>query len=81
MTVKDIVKQIYESGNLVKGGEEANAVHQAFIDVYGSEFKPVTKESVIRYGRQIENKLYAHKNNGGINRIIPHVRGVIRKLK
>lgn len=81
MTVKDIVKQICDAGNLVKGGEEANAVHQAFTSVYGSEFKPVTKESIIRYGRQIENKLYTHNEHGVVNRTIPHVREVIRKLK
>jgi len=75
MVVKDVIKQICEAGRFTKGSPEAEAVHQAFTRVYGSEFKP------IRYGRQIENKLYSHPDHGVVNRAIPHVREVIRNLK
>lgn len=81
MTVKDVVKQICDAGRFTKGSPEAEAVHSAFTGVYGSEFKPITKESTIRYGRQIESKLYSHSDHGVVNRAIPHVREVIRNLK
>ena len=81
MVVKDVIKKICESGRFIKGSPEAEAVHQAFTGVYVSEFKPITKESTIRYGRQIENKLYSNHEHGVINRAMPHVRAVIRNLK
>jgi hypothetical protein len=81
MVVKDVIKQICEAGRFTKGSPEAEAVHQAFTGVYGSEFKPITKESTVRYGRKIENKLYSNHEHGVVSRAMPHVRDVIRNLK
>jgi hypothetical protein len=80
MVVKDVIKQICEAGGFVRGSREADAVHHAVTSVYGSEYRPVTKDSTIRYGRQIEKNLYSH-DSVTANRAVKHVREVIRNLK
>lgn len=78
MTVKDVVKQICDAGRFTKGSPEAKAVHNAFIGVYGSEYHIIND---LRHSKQVENKLYSHPDHSVVNRIMPHVRDVIRKLK
>lgn len=80
MVVKDVIKQICEAGGFVRGSREADAVHHALTSVYGSEYIPVTKDSTIRYSRQIEKNLYSH-DSATANRAVKHVREVIRNLK
>lgn len=80
MIVKDVIKQINKSGRFIKGSKEADAVHHAVTSVYGSEYKPVTKQSTMRYGARIERNLYEHDSKVA-NRAVRHVRSVIRNLK
>jgi hypothetical protein len=81
MTVKDIVKQICDVGNFVHGSKEAKVVHEVFTSVYGSEYGQVTNNSLLKYNRQIENRLYQHNDHMAGSRAVKHVREVIRKLK
>ena len=80
MVVKDVVKQICEAGRFIKGSKEADAIHHAVTSVYGSEYRPVTKQSTMRYGSKIERNLYEHDSKVA-NRAVRHVRSVIRNLK
>ncbi len=80
MVVKDVIKQICEAGGFIHGSESANAVHNAVTSVYGSEYKQVTVDSVLRYKEQVEKKLYTH-NSTLANTAVRHVREVMSKLK
>jgi hypothetical protein len=80
MVVKDVIKQICEAGGFAHGSEAANAVHHAVTSVYGSEYKPVTSDSVVMYSGKVERNLYGHDSRVA-NRAVRHVRDVMSKLK
>lgn len=80
MVVKDVINQICKAGGYVRGSKEADIVHNAVTSVYGSEYKPVSKASTLRYGSKIEKHLYEQDSHVA-NRAVQHVRTVMRDLK
>jgi len=80
MIVKDVIEQICKAGGFVKGSKEADIIHTAVTNVYGSEYKPVSQGSTMRYGSQVERELY-NQDSRIANKAIHHVRSVMKDLK
>lgn len=79
MMVKDVVEQICKAGGFIRGSKEADIIHTAVTNVYGSEYKSVSG-SAMRYGSQVERELY-NQDSRVANRAVQHVRTVMNNLK
>ena len=78
MTAEDYAKDVTKSAGIHRGHPDEKVVHDTIYGIMG-KYGTVTEDSLMRYGRQIENKLYTNTDAHLARRVIPHLSSVLKK--